>query len=210
MKIKKINLLTEGIRIGSIEATMAKKINEIIEAGEKDIISWPCSTPKPDQDCSGCTDPRSEGTHQGCTKQHGHVGCAEATQEPRTEPRKEEKYNHCDCNENSTIHESGCQKNIPSQPEEKNDEPNDGWKDHRWNVQGTPPPNPAKGEQEEWDSITWLQKEFGTTYLKGCHLKSFIKSLLETERAKAQAECEERVKDLQYETNEQSEKKGEV
>lgn len=40
-------------------------------------MSFPCphwdSTQLPD--CSGCTDRNSEGTHQGCTKQHGHVGC---------------------------------------------------------------------------------------------------------------------------------------
>lgn len=34
-----------------------------------------CANPDLDSDCSGCTDDRSEGTHQGCTKQHGHVGC---------------------------------------------------------------------------------------------------------------------------------------
>lgn len=28
--------------------------------------------------CSGCTDKNSEGTHQGCTEQHGHVGCDHA------------------------------------------------------------------------------------------------------------------------------------
>lgn len=28
-----------------------------------------------DSNCSGCTDPNSEGTHQGCTREHGHVGC---------------------------------------------------------------------------------------------------------------------------------------
>lgn len=25
--------------------------------------------------CTGCTDERSEGTHQGCTIEHGHIGC---------------------------------------------------------------------------------------------------------------------------------------
>lgn len=34
-----------------------------------------CSDPDLQSECSGCTDDRSEGTHQGCTKQHGHVGC---------------------------------------------------------------------------------------------------------------------------------------
>lgn len=35
----------------------------------------PCSSSTLEYDCSGCTDRHSEGTHQGCTKQHGHVGC---------------------------------------------------------------------------------------------------------------------------------------
>ena len=35
----------------------------------------PCTDPTLSEDCSGCSDPHSEGTHQGCTKQHGHVGC---------------------------------------------------------------------------------------------------------------------------------------
>lgn len=34
-----------------------------------------CVYPNLEGDCSGCTDGRSEGTHQGCTKQHGHIGC---------------------------------------------------------------------------------------------------------------------------------------
>lgn len=38
----------------------------------------PCTDPDLKEDCSGCTylknDPMG-GTHQGCTKQHGHVGC---------------------------------------------------------------------------------------------------------------------------------------
>lgn len=37
-----------------------------------------CSDPKLSRDCSGCTDLRGDpmgGTHQGCTKQHGHIGC---------------------------------------------------------------------------------------------------------------------------------------
>lgn len=36
---------------------------------------FPCPVPQLDRDCSGCTDRNSEGTHQGCTRQHGHVGC---------------------------------------------------------------------------------------------------------------------------------------
>lgn len=39
------------------------------------ITAPECSDPDLKSDCSGCTDKRSEGTHQGCTKQHGHVGC---------------------------------------------------------------------------------------------------------------------------------------
>lgn len=35
----------------------------------------PCSSPTLEYDCTGCTDRHSEGTHQGCTKQHGHIGC---------------------------------------------------------------------------------------------------------------------------------------
>lgn len=38
----------------------------------------PCSNPDLDSDCSGCTDLKDDpmgGTHQGCTRQHGHVGC---------------------------------------------------------------------------------------------------------------------------------------
>lgn len=38
-----------------------------------------CSDPELSHDCTGCTDRHSEGTHQGCTKQHGHVGCDRAT-----------------------------------------------------------------------------------------------------------------------------------
>jgi hypothetical protein len=37
--------------------------------------SHPCSDPELKSHCSGCTDIRSEGTHQGCTIEHGHVGC---------------------------------------------------------------------------------------------------------------------------------------
>lgn len=36
----------------------------------------PCTDPELRHDCTGCTDPNTEGTHQGCTKHHGHVGCA--------------------------------------------------------------------------------------------------------------------------------------
>jgi hypothetical protein len=35
-------------------------------------------------DCSGCSDPNSEGTHQGCTVQHGHVGCEYAKEVKRS------------------------------------------------------------------------------------------------------------------------------
>lgn len=38
----------------------------------------PCSSPDLDEHCSGCNDPRSEGTHAGCTIEHSHVGCDEA------------------------------------------------------------------------------------------------------------------------------------
>lgn len=44
--------------------------------GKKRMAKMPqCAHPDLDADCSGCTDGRSEGTHQGCTRQHGHVGC---------------------------------------------------------------------------------------------------------------------------------------
>lgn len=45
---------------------------------------FPCPTPDLNEDCAGCTDGRSEGTHAGCTRQHGHVGCelAEAKKRP--------------------------------------------------------------------------------------------------------------------------------
>lgn len=41
-------------------------------------IPYPCSDPELSHDCAGCTDRHSEGTHAGCTKQHGHVGCDKA------------------------------------------------------------------------------------------------------------------------------------
>ena len=34
-----------------------------------------CMDPKLSRHCTGCTDGRSEGAHQGCKKEHGHVGC---------------------------------------------------------------------------------------------------------------------------------------
>lgn len=37
-----------------------------------------CNDPMLVDQCSGCTDRNSEGTHQGCTEQHGHVGCHRA------------------------------------------------------------------------------------------------------------------------------------
>jgi mono/diheme cytochrome c family protein len=39
---------------------------------------FPCSSPNLDEHCSGCTDPHRESTHQGCTIEHGHVGCQSA------------------------------------------------------------------------------------------------------------------------------------
>ncbi len=38
------------------------------------------------EDCSGCIDPNTEGTHSGCTKQHGHVGCDVAIGKLRSTP----------------------------------------------------------------------------------------------------------------------------
>jgi hypothetical protein len=43
-----------------------------------------CPSPKLDGDCAGCTDRRSEGTHAGCTRQHGHVGCRLAVKPSRS------------------------------------------------------------------------------------------------------------------------------
>lgn len=34
-----------------------------------------CPDPELKRHCSGCTDRYSEGTHAGCTIEHGHVGC---------------------------------------------------------------------------------------------------------------------------------------
>src|SRR3990167_10905451 len=39
---------------------------------------WACQDPNLESNCSGCTDLRDDrmgGTHSGCTKQHGHIGC---------------------------------------------------------------------------------------------------------------------------------------
>jgi hypothetical protein len=44
---------------------------------------FPCPTPNLDEHCSGCTDPRSEGTHAGCTIEHGHVCCDLAGSAPK-------------------------------------------------------------------------------------------------------------------------------
>ena len=59
-----------------------------------------CSDPKLQHDCTGCTDRHSEGTHQGCTKQHGHVGCALAKSdgwpvEKVKQPRARAKIPYC-------------------------------------------------------------------------------------------------------------------
>lgn len=43
---------------------------------------------QPLPECSGCSDPNSEGTHQGCTKQHGHVGCDLASPQDQKKPKK--------------------------------------------------------------------------------------------------------------------------
>lgn len=44
----------------------------------------PCSDPELTSHCSGCTDLKDDplgGTHQGCTIEHGHVGCNLSTSE---------------------------------------------------------------------------------------------------------------------------------
>lgn len=48
--------------------------------------------------CSGCTDSKSEGTHQGCTIEHGHVGCSlspQSAQPPAEGWEKEFDVNFC-------------------------------------------------------------------------------------------------------------------
>src|SRR3990167_7152348 len=48
-----------------------------------------CSDPNLESDCSGCTDLRDDplgGTHSGCTKQHGHIGC-DKVKSPDTKER---------------------------------------------------------------------------------------------------------------------------
>lgn len=51
-----------------MQAEIGKKLTEVFKPHL-------CSNPELSSDCSGCTDDHTEGTHQGCTKQHGHVGC---------------------------------------------------------------------------------------------------------------------------------------
>lgn len=51
-----------------------KARNERYRRGAE-ITAPDCADPKLKRECTGCTDKKSEGTHQGCTKQHGHVGC---------------------------------------------------------------------------------------------------------------------------------------
>lgn len=42
----------------------------------KNVKKWSCGeTDKPISHCTECTDKNSEGTHQGCTVEHGHIGC---------------------------------------------------------------------------------------------------------------------------------------
>ncbi len=57
-----------------------KGIPEDTSKEVRDHKPHPCSCPDLSDECSGCFDPDPlGGTHAGCTKQHGHVGCDLAT-----------------------------------------------------------------------------------------------------------------------------------
>lgn len=79
------------------------------------------------ESCSGCTDPRSEGTHQGCTKEHGHVGCNLAPTEQKCpyEDCPQVHYVNCPVHGSATHehHFKGCTWRPNSHTEQK------GWRE---------------------------------------------------------------------------------
>lgn len=57
---------------------------ELEKEAEPEHRPHPCTDPALSEHCSGCTDPDPLGaTHQGCTIEHGHVGCELAVHIPR-------------------------------------------------------------------------------------------------------------------------------
>lgn len=75
----------ERILFAPIEKAMKEKFSLLPSKDEasKDKVVFTCPCPDLKDHCNGCTSRYSEGTHQGCTVEHGHAGCHLASKETK-------------------------------------------------------------------------------------------------------------------------------
>ena len=163
--------------------------------------------------CTGCTDRDSEGTHQGCTIEHGHIGCDHSVHSVKGEEKCDTTRaelikkateltleNYGDTFKELAEHDKG---------EEKCNCQKAGYKDHCFACEttgscvcGTPPegsisatPTTEKGWEERLDSFLlekWTVPE-GVTQQTAI---SQIKSWISQERTQAVREYRDRVNGL--------------
>lgn len=74
-----VDLARVNVRVKRLNNGVSRKEWNETKTPDPEPKPHPCTDPELSQHCTGCTDPDPMGaTHQGCTIEHGHVGCDKA------------------------------------------------------------------------------------------------------------------------------------